>query len=264
MMKDYQKLWEPHVLQPGQTLEVCLGALHLWIHRGNEEWYIAHETDADSEERCSIAVFSAERVADRPWTRWVLHEDIDCVRLRPLLPDRPVIVRPEMPICLMQKESIQFFIGIPIWIAVSFGLNNEPVVEIPTLRLSNSWFGTVTEGELCYAMKTTALRYADDLLPAAYRAVFPLEIRNISNEKLNFQRLCLRSQHLNVYQGNLRLWTSSGRVSFRGEEKWSRIVYSRNAPPMGQAGKLLGEARSPIPRGVLLNTFDSLKQLAEL
>lgn len=263
-MLDYQQLWKPCAIRQDQTLDLCLGSLHLWIHRGKEEWHIAHETELGNEERRSISISDAPFNPERTWMRWILDAHIKHIQLKPQLPDRPLIVRPEMPMCLMPKQSVQFFVGIPIWLAVTFGAKHAQVIEVPTMTLSNSWFGPVTEGELCYAMKTTAKLHQKDMLSSSQRAVFPLEVRNASSEKLNFERLCLRPQYLNIFQGDTRLWTSKGRVSYRGEDNWSRIVYSSLAPEFDQAGPMLGKAREAMQRGALLKTFDNLKQRIEL
>ncbi|HEY5621736.1 MAG TPA: hypothetical protein VIR77_03965, partial [Pontiella sp.] len=236
----------------------------LWIHRGERDWHIASETDDEVEERCSVAVTDKAFNPDRDWTRWILDREIEHIQFRPLLPDRSLIVRPEVPMCLMPMQSVQFFIGVPIWLGITFGARHEHVIEIPTATLSNSWFGPITEGELCYAVKTTAKLNQQDLRLSAHRVVFPLEIRNASKEKLIFERLCVRPQFLNIYQGANRLWTSKGRVSYRGEDSWSRIVYSSNPPDFDQAGTMLGKAREPMQRGVLLKTFDSFKQRVEI
>lgn len=263
-MFDYQKLWKPHVIGQGQTLDLCLGSLHLWIHRGKKEWYIAHETEAEDEDRFSVSIASVPFLEERPWSRWILDEHVEQIQLKPQLPDRAVIVRPEMPMCLMPKQSVQFFVGIPIWLAITFGVKKEQIIEIPTTTLSNSWFGPFTEGELCYAVKTTAKLHQEDLIRSAHRAVFPLEIRNASLEKLNFERLCLRPQHLNIFQGETRVWTSKGRVSYRGADNWSRIVFSTRAPKFDQASHMIGRARESMSRGALLKTFDTLKQRIEI
>ncbi len=263
-MVDYSQLWNPHALACGQTLELELGSLHLWIHRGKEEWHIAHETDGASEDRYALSINEVPFDAGRSWTRWILDEKVDTIQLKPQLPDRPLIVRPEMPMCLMPKQSIQFFVGIPLWLAITFGKRQELVVEVPSQVLSNSWFGALTEGELCYAMKTTAKLSPENLGPNAQRVVYPLEVRNASKEKLNFVRLCLRPQYLNIYQGATRLWTNKGRVSYRGEDSWSRFVYSSAAPEFDRAARLLGNAREAMQRGALLKTFDTLKQRVEI
>lgn len=263
-MLNNQQFWMPHAMGQDQSMDLCLGSLRVWMHRGEQEWYIAHEIESENTERCSVAISDESLAPDRDWTRWILDDCIERIQLSPQLPDRPLIVRPEMPMCLMPKQSVQFFIGIPIWLAITFGAKYEQAIEIPTMTLSNSWFGQFTEGELCYAVKTTAKLHPQELLPSPQRAVFPLEIRNISQEKLNFERLCIRPQYLNVFQGNTRLWTSKGRVSYRGEDNWSRIVYASNAPEFDQASRLLGAARDSMQRGAFLKTFDSLKQRVDI
>ncbi|VGO16783.1 hypothetical protein PDESU_05375 [Pontiella desulfatans] len=263
-MLDYSKLWAPHALERNQTLEFAVGPLLMRIHRGMQDWYVAHESVAGGDERCFVRTLDEPLNPDNEWTRWIIDEGINSLRFLPRLPDRPIIVRPEMPISLMPRQSVQFFIGIPLWIAVVNGARQDPAVEIPTMTLSNSWFGPTTEGELCYALKTTAKRHLAELLPHAHRAVFPLEVRNASSELLKFERLCLRPQYLNVFQGATRLWTSKGRVSYRGEENWSRIVYASGAPEYDRAGAQVGSAREAMRHGALLKTFDNLIQKVEL
>jgi hypothetical protein len=262
MNNDHQ-LWEAYTLQAGQTLDACIGSLHLWIHRREKEWYIAHETETGDAERGSVTIYD-ETFPDRDWTRWILDDRIERIQLKPRLPDRPLIVRPEMPMCLMPKQSVQLFIGIPIWLAITFGAKQEQSIEIPSSTLSNSWFGQFTEGELCYAVRTRARLGQHDLLPNTSRAVFPLEVRNTSAEQLNFERLCIRPQYLNIFEGTTRLWTSKGRVSYRGEDNWSRIVYSSNAPGFDEAERLLGKAREAMQRGALMKTFDTFKQRVDV
>ncbi len=262
-MTDKKQLWEPIEIGVDCTLNLRLGPLNLLIHRGEQEWHMAYENDLPDESRFDLSVSPGSFPQSRNWTRWMVPESIDRIQLAPRLPDRPVIVRPEMPMCLMPRQSALFFVGIPVWLSVSFGTELSDAGEVPAMKLSNSWFGSVTGGELCYALKTTAKLRQSDLLFHPHRTVFPLEIRNASDEKLNFERLCLRVQYLNIYQGATRMWTGRGRVSYRGEEIWSRIVYAQKAPEFDEAGHLLGGAREPARRGVLLKTFDNLKHLAD-
>lgn len=263
-MSKISQLWDPIQIEPAQTLSLQLGPLNLWVHRGDNEWYVAHEYELQKEERFSIEISENDFPQDKTWTRWIVNDETDSIRLSPRLPDQPVIVRPEMPMSLLPKQSVQFFVGIPVWLTLSFGSGNLRSIEIPSVTLSKSWFGPVTAGELCYALKTTAKLHQTDLLSHAHRAVFPLEIRNISSETMSFERLCLRVQFLNVYRGKTRVWTNKGRVSYRGEENWSRVVYTGSAPEFDDAGQLLGTAREPVSRGMILKTFDNLKQLADI
>ncbi|MDF7806550.1 hypothetical protein P4E94_03805 [Pontiellaceae bacterium B12219] len=261
---DSQVLWKPHSIKQDEILEIELGALRAWIHRGKHDWHIAHTIGMEDANGCHISVTNGLFDPDRDWMRWILDEKTDQLQLKPQLPDRPLIVRPEMPMCLMPRETALLFIGIPVWLGITFGAKREQAVDIPTSVLSNSWFGSFTDGELCYAIKTWARQNQADLLPNNSRVVFPLEVRNASSEKLKFERLCIRPQNLNIYQGNTRLWTNKGRVSYRGEENWSRLVYAPRPPEYDQAAKLLCKAREPVHRGAILQTFDNFKQRVDL
>lgn len=264
-MFDYSTLLRAHRLEYGQTLDLELGSLHLWIHRGLQDWHLAHESGTTGmDERHALRIGTVPFDSERDWSRLILDDNINEVHLKPQMPDRPIIVRPEMPICLMPKQTVQLFIGVPIWLSLVFGKRRDEVIEVPSMVLSNSWFGPFTEGELCYAMKTRAKLNQAELKPSAHRAVFALQIRNASPEKLNFKRLCIRPQYLHIFQGATRLWTNEGRVSYRGEDNWSRIVYAAGAPKYDQAELMVGAARDSMKRGNLLNTFDTFKQRVDI
>ena len=257
----YEDLWSPMKIEHDQTLLIQLGTLDLWIHRGAQEWYVASECHPELPYRLSVS--RTDEMPDCDWTRWVINDPVDEVILNPRLPDRPLIVRPEMPVCLLPNQSVQFYIGVPIWMGISLGGRIGKIVEIPSLTLSNSWFGPTTEGTLCYAMRTTAKLRQEDLQLHPHRAVVPFEIRNMSDERLDFERLCLHTTNLRIYQGRERMWTNRGRVSYRGAEKWSRVVYARGVPPNDHAERLIGKARDPGDRGAVLKTFGDWKNLAD-
>lgn len=257
----YAGFWEPIKIERDETLAVQLGSLDLWIHRGEQEWHIASETRSNDQHRLSIS--RSGEMPDCDWTRWVINEQIDEVMLRPQMPDRPLIVRPEMPVCLLPNQSVQFYIGVPVWVEISLGHRFRGIIEMPSMMLSNSWFGPTTEGELCYAMRTTAKLRREDLQQHPHRAVVPFEIRNMSDERLDFERLCLHTINLRIYEGNERMWTNRGRATYRGDEKWSRVVYARGVPAFDGASRMIGKAREPVDRGAILRTFDNWKNLAD-
>ncbi|QBG48400.1 hypothetical protein EGM51_13730 [Verrucomicrobia bacterium S94] len=216
-MPDYSALWETHTLLEGETLVCCVGPLTLRIHRKRKDWYVSHEQEMQiDDQRCSLEILREPMNRGFEWSRWILDEAMDCVRLEPSLPDRSIIVRPEMLMTVMPKQTVEFYIGLPLWLSISFGSAGKTAVEVPTYTLSNSWFGSFTEGELCYALKTTARLHLAELSNSAHRVVFPLNVKNLSKETLAFERICIRPQHLNIYQGSERLWTGRGRVSYRG------------------------------------------------
>lgn len=264
-MSRINQLWQSHVISKNQQFELCFGQLHLWVRREAQQWQIAYENELEAaEERFSLSFSEQAMPETQSPTRWILDEQVESFRLRPLLPDRPLIVRPESPVCLMPEQTVRFFIDIPLWLELSFGGKAAKGLEIPSLRLSNSWFGTPTSGELCYAMKTPARLHQQDLEPSVQRAVFPLEVMNRSTETLNFERLCIRPQHLSIYEGKTSLWTNRGRASYRGADTWSRVAYAAGLPGFDGVKRRVGRAREKTRRGGIQKTFDSFKKKAEL
>jgi hypothetical protein len=60
------------------------------------------------------------------------------------------------------------------------------------------------------------------------------------------------------------MWTNQARASYRGEDKWSRVVYARGVPPFDGAAQLIGKAREAVDRSAILLTFDNWKKFTDL
>ncbi|MBU0678324.1 MAG: DUF432 domain-containing protein [Verrucomicrobia bacterium] len=258
---DIASLWDPFELPPGRCTHWQIGPLDLWIRRTALEWHIASSRDPLKEERLKVEN-DANPGEDLNWRRWTAGKDQTRVQLTAVMPDRPIIIRPDGAFTVLPHEEVQFFVGIPVWISVKAG-DNE-LQEMATLVLTNSWFGDPTDGELCYGLLTTAKRTPEDLHNRPYRAVCPIRIKNSSDENLDFQRLCLRTQFLTVFLGKNHLWTSEGRVTYRGEAKFSRLIYGRNAPEFDDAERKIGEARKSPERGLWAKSFDGLRSYVDL
>jgi hypothetical protein len=113
-------------------------------------------------------------------------------------------------------------------------------------------------------MRTTAKRRLEELNVRPYRAVCPFEVRNASKQPFEVQRLCLRAQYLTVYSGDPHLWTNPGRVTYRGENEWSRTVYAKNPPEVAANAPPVGVPRPPPDKGLLTRSFEGLKAFVDI
>lgn len=241
-----------------QDGHLMFGPLDLWIHRRPGEWRMAYREDAGQETRPG-RWDATPAPEDAEWERWVTGNGATTLILRPVTPDRAVVVRPEMPVRLRPGQSTDFFVGVPLWIEVSIGAGkaSEPLREFPSMRLSSTWFGTPVEGELCYSLRTHAHRSPEDLAMRQHRCICPLQVKNSSDEVLSFERICLRCQYLSVYRGATRFWSNAVRLSYRGKQEWSRVVYGRNPPEESGAGELVSPPRRQGSKGFALRSFQS-------
>ncbi len=249
---------------PGGCCAFRVGWVSLWVQRLVGEWRVAwrHE-DAVATATVDLAAVMPSQL---PCQRFVGQEGLHDFQVRPAMPDRPVVVRPAMTLRLLPDSTTGFHVGVPVWLRVEV-LNDrrEPVAltAAPTQPLSNSWFGSVTEGELCYALRTRA-RLASEALtePEQGRALCALQVRNESRQPFDFDRLCLRTEQLGIYSQGLRLWTNGAMALFRGHDAPARLTYAAGSPTEAAGATLLSPARQPIhAEGLTGRVFGSLKAL---
>ena len=213
---------------------VRVGELRLWLRHADTEWSVGTLWDTGSE-RSPVEVTREEPPPDLNWMRWITGDGDAKAELRPVMPDRPVVVRPEMPVSLLPGQTVSLYVGVPLWVRLSVGTQPAQLDELPTVKLSNSWFGEPTEGELCYALHTHPDLSPDALCVVPHRAVCAIQVRNASTDTVTFERICVRCQHMGVFRGGQRYWTNALRLSYLGKGEFSRVVYGSSAPEVAGA-----------------------------
>jgi len=252
------RVWKPRALKPGQVLHWQIGPLKIWIRRTQDELHLAKERAVEDEETLVVGEAATESEEKLEWDRWVVGEADRAVQFVPVMPDRPVIVRPESDFIIPAGGEAAFFVSIPVWIRISI-VGQKPVTlrEVPTVVLSKSWFGGPASGELCYALKTKARRSLETLPIRPHRVICP--VRNFAREELDFKRLCLHVEHLKIFGSKTHLWTNQVEVTYRGEEQLAQIDFADAAPAISDAKELISESRLPAVKGILRKSFSSLK-----
>ncbi len=258
-----EEFWEPFELREGRTLHWRIGPLRLWIRRTPVEICMSHEEDAGEPPGvvCAVEEDAPEEVN---WCRWAVRDMAEPLRLKPLMPDRPVVVRPEAELSFRENSEGVFYARIPFWIAVmpADETVQKPFCVFPTRSLSNTWFGPdTTKGELCYAMQSSARRSLEGAEPMPYRAVCPIMIKNVSHDPCQFERLCIRTEHLSIYHYEGRLWTSRPEMTFRGENRAYHTSYNESWFGETELAELISEKRVPLEENFIQRSFGSLKAL---
>ena len=256
---------DEHALNQDVTLDIGqvgiwrAGPLALYVRRSESEWQTAAVRGDEATVPAASGADSGGGPEAEAWHRFSGGSDPLPVRVIPVLADRPIVVRPSSDVRILPGREASFFVSLPLWLRVVLGAPPETLIEEPTVILSNSWFGAPTEGELCYALRTPAQTRLEDLEVSGHCAVCVVRIQNGSTEQLEYQRLCLRTGQLGVYGSECGLWTNSVRVTYRGQDEWSRITSGRKPPRQAGETELVAAPRHPQQRGVLMKTFSNLK-----
>lgn len=252
-------IWISFEMPPGAVRQWRVGPLDLWLQHTQFEWRSGNRFEGERRVQDTAECASLPDGVDI--RRWSVDAAAgSTVFLRPLMPDRPVIVRPAAPVTILPGSAARFFVSIPVWLAVHLGTETGlRLLETPTEALSNSWFGLPTDGELCYALRSRARRCPEEEAPMPNRVICPITVHNHSATALPFLRLCLRVAPLRIYRGEKHLWTNSGAFHYHGEDKSSPIVYDQGAPEFDHAESLLSEAREETHAGFISKSFGGLR-----
>lgn len=247
--------WGDHPISIGDPAAWHIGNLGLWCRQEPGEIRITH---AYHEE----AAPQDMPMEDASWSRWALKRAVDTVRILPALPNRPVVVQPDSPFRIATGARAKVFVRVPLWARIEIP-DNPPLqlTEIPSVVLSNTWFGSFIEGELCYwlSSKASSRIGTDDFEP--HLALCPLKIENDSGEVVLVEKLRLDVQGLSLFRQDRQIWADETRLSFKGETEASEVVISGHAPEEAPEAVLIASARSPVRKG-----FGAilLKDLADL
>lgn len=256
--KNLFMFWKTYDLNDGEAEHLSLGeALELRLERHHNEFRLQHRTP--SAEAPPPAYSCA---------RWVLQEAPKAaarrmsVSVMPALPDRPLIVRPEFPLHLMPGAEIYIFIRVPLFVSISHERPQKRALltELPSFRLSNTWFGEITEGELCYWLKTHAHTVPETEEHKPHLCTCPIHIVNTSDEELPADKLCLRMDTLHIYELNGALWSDQMNIFYKGEDKFSDLDPAGKPPAQAPGARLLSPPRKSDSSNIAVRTFKALNQ----
>ena len=242
-----------------------IGPLILWLRHHFDEIHIAIEhTEDESVESEDITFSFTEESAKEllDWKRWVVGEKSNTISILPIMPDRPIVVRPEVPVKIPEGHEALFFVSIPIWVKIVVNNTEEIILcQEPSIVLSNIWFGDPMSGELCYSLRTTARRQIVDTNSKPHRATCPVRILNTTKSQLDIDRFCVHVEYLNTYKGTKRLWTNEVRINFQGEDAASKIEYIQKSPEYESVDGIISKAKMPLKKTLLKKSLGTFKLL---
>lgn len=247
--------WGSVELPSGGIARWAAGPSRVTAQRRASDWRIWHEMGGDAyaaigERVARIDEHDPESLpAGAPTLRFSFQQTPETLTVRPKLPDRQVVVRPESTVSVSPGERVTLYASTPVWMAFEVevarrrrgrngGESIAPVVlsELPTARPTDTWFGPNTrEGELCYAVRTAARMGVDDLPLRPHRAVIPITLENEGLDPMILTRVAVPMPYLALYADRHgRLW--SGAVRFVRDADDDTRVRIDPGPPAGARG----------------------------
>lgn len=248
---------------PGQRAHWQVGPLALTVEHAPGEWRLCHSRGEDLwASDASVRLEPAARCDEQKVDRYIVGDADPAISLLPLLPDRTVITRPISPVYVPAGESVRLYVSMPVWLQLAVGSERKVLAEIPTQRLSDTWFGPNTrEGELCYALRSRCRLVLDDAAFLPYRVMTPLRIRNKSAELMLLERVSVPVRQLSLFaEPNGRLWTGELGLERTEDGQFASLHIEVGPPPEARGATPLAGPREPAPKKTVIRAFSALFQ----
>lgn len=236
----------------------ALGPLRLWLASGEGEHTLAWKQGADPLEGGRSDRADVEPDEDWERARFVTREAR--LTITPALADRAVVVRPELPLRLAPGDDASLIVSTPVWVQVSAGDPAQLLLEVPSHRPSDTWFGPSPRvGELCYASRTRARLEAKASTSTFARAHTTLTLANRGRDVLLVERINLPVPRLALYEAaDGMLWTQCLSVVRNEGGELAQVTIGLGPPAKAASARLVAEPRNEDSRNVFARAVSSL------
>lgn len=240
-----------------------IGPLSFWIRRLESEWRLAWQEEAGDEELDAPEVnLPASEAPPESATRERVasHGLGERLIVSPQLADRPVVVRPETRFRLVPGGEVELYVCTPLWVRLETSEPRRLLLDVPTRRPSDSWFGpSTTEGELCYAGRVAVRLHSDNLPASPHRAMTQVRLSNRAADDLLLERLNLPVPNLALFaDAGGRLWTQTVSVERGADGELAEVVIADGPPPEAAAAERFAEPRIAMSRNVFSRALGAL------
>lgn len=176
------------------------------------QWWLGYEWQHEVnqfEPELEHSKLEVEPAAMENEQRFVFAELPEKLTLQPSLADRPVVCRPVVSVTLLPFQEVTLFVCLPLWVQLRVADETKPLLDIPTVRVCDSWFGPNTrEGVISYASQVTEQL---DVIPIANnkaRAAIEVRIQNQSEQMLTLDKISVPAPNLILYMDPAgQFWT---------------------------------------------------------
>lgn len=256
-----QSFWKKYALKANQTLEFKAGYANLIIKHESKGWLLKTSSLAEP-----VDELVAGEIGD-------LHDDQDVLHFYsgnsgnlivvPALPDKAVVFRNNKNIRISAGESTRLFFNIPLNLQFYFNevKDENRLIEIPTKRLSDTWFGEIDEGEPAYSIGNVYFKSIAEAETKVWEALTSVEIVNNTFGVLDLQRLIIRVEEFNLYRKGDQILTSHVNIEFKGQEQVEIVNLSTRDDVHGNKFELMANKRLSDSKKLLRRSFFFIKNI---
>jgi hypothetical protein len=193
--------WGEFDLPEGQQRLLRCADLCLLIQSLPHQWWLAYQWQDEVNQYQPVLGQSQEELESKEnEQRFVFAELPQTMQIQPALADRPVVCRPVVSVSLLPFQEVTLYVCLPLWIQLITNQDEHTLLDIPTVRVCDSWFGPNTrEGVISYASQVTEQLDVKPIANNKARAAIEVRIQNQSEQMLTLDKISVPAPNLSLY-----------------------------------------------------------------
>lgn len=196
------KWWGKFAVALGEQRALRCADLCLQLQSLPNQWWLGYEWQMDVNQFQPVLESVAEETLQtlENEQRFVFAEQPASLTLQPALADRPVVCRPVVSVSLLPFQEVTLFVCLPLWVKLQTSDGEETLLDIPTVRVCDSWFGPNTrEGVISYASQVSEQLDVKPIANNKARAAIEVRIQNQSDQMLTLDKISVPAPNLSLY-----------------------------------------------------------------
>ncbi len=242
-----------HHFSAGETKIIELSDRNLFIKREKEGWHILTSPESNIE------------TPDFSKGEYFQSGKSNSLVIAPALPAKPLVFKGNH-LNVTPKQKLTFFLKIPITLQVYYSKNlpDNLLQEIPSKRISDTWFGEADNGEPAFALGSEYQLYFENMETTPLEAICPVSILNNSTGTLEVQRLIIRVENLSIYKNGDKNVTNVVQVEYKGQEVMSSVEYHYSKVFDGDKQEIITKPRNTAGKNLLKINFHFIKNMYKI
>lgn len=255
-------MWTKYKIEDNKEYAGQAGTCQFQIMKEGKTWFIRHEKN----EKAKMTELK-ETKSSSPGEDWEYYvgDKTGSLLLLPALPDKPLVIKPGNTFHILPGKSVDIYLTIPLWIQFYHGAakSENLLCEIPETEPSATWFGDPDNGLLGYAYRGSIELSATLERTNPWFVLCPVKIRNESTAALDFQRMCLHCEQLDLYLHNDHLVANEFRIRFKGVEQVGEVHITPGNPSFAEGAKQIAQARMRPDKSLIKRSFYFIKSISQ-
>lgn len=249
-----ETIFRKQSIQPGDTALLPCNNFLIGVKREKEGWFLRV-----FEENTASDTIQAEEISSGEYFQ---SGKSNSLVISPALPSKPLVFKGNK-MMIAPHQRMTFFVKIPLVLQVYFSkVQAENLLkEIPSARLSDTWFGEPDSGVPAYSIGNEYFLSFSDMKVSEYEAICPISIFNDWDQTLEVQRLIIKTDNLPLYKNNNQLVTGVVKLEYKGQDSISSVAYGTSKQFHGENPETVAKPRTNDLKGLLKANFHFIRNI---